>query len=315
MTDAIITASICTYDRYDLLPQTIDSLLIQNLPPDRYRILVIDNSPDHARAREYGSKCAAAAANLTYVVVDTPGVANARNVAARLCATPYLAFVDDDAVAEADWLAEILAVFERFGDRAVAVGGRIDPIWVEPRPPWVHDVLLGYLSIVNYGDETRPAGAEEWFAATNLAFRTDAVLANGGFSTRLGRVGSGIPLISNEEIQLIERIRASGGDVIYAANAKVRHRIEPKRLTHGWFRRRAAWQVVSDFMMDPAKFGDWAQLYWPGVRQYFNMLPQDLHTVRGLFHDTEDPEVFNRQCSAVYMIASMMLAGVADAPR
>ena len=51
MTGATITAAVCTYDRYDLLPKAIDSLTRQSLNSSQYRILVIDNSPDHQRAQ------------------------------------------------------------------------------------------------------------------------------------------------------------------------------------------------------------------------------------------------------------------------
>ena len=43
----------------------------------------------------------AAIPNLTYVVEETPGLSNARNVAARLIRAPIIAFMDDDAIASA----------------------------------------------------------------------------------------------------------------------------------------------------------------------------------------------------------------------
>ena len=311
MTQAIITAAICTYDRYDLLPKAIDSLTRQSLGSDQYRILVIDNSPNHERAQAFGKRFEAVP-NLTYVVENTPGLSNARNVAAKLCATPYIAFMDDDAIANSGWLEEIVRAFERFGSNTAIVGGRVFPIWVAPRPPWLHNTMLGSLSIIDYGDETRPAEPDEWFAGTNISFRTDAIVSNHGFATNLGRIGSGTSLLSNEEVKLVELIRTTGDRLIYAPLASVQHLVDPKRLTRAWFRKRFAWQAVSDFTMDPTRFANAAQGYWKGVLDYFNSLPPHLRTIRGLFHDTDDPEVFHWQCGAVYMITSMMLAGCED---
>lgn len=311
MTKAKIAAAICTYDRYDVLPKAIDSVTKQTLASEQYKILVIDNSPDHERARAFGKRFEAVT-NLTYVVERTPGLSNARNVSAALCDTPYISFMDDDAIASPGWLAEILRVFELHGPQTAIVGGRVHPIWAAPQPPWLHDSMLGHLSIVDYGDETRPPAPGEWFAGTNVSFRATAILSNGGFATNLGRIGSGTSLLSNEEVHLVELIRAAGGRLIYAPQASVEHLVDPQRLTRAWFRKRFAWQAVSDFTMDPGRFVDAAKNHSKGVLGYFNSLPPHLRTIRGLAYETDDPEVFRWQCGAVYMIISMMLSGFED---
>ncbi len=149
------------------------------------------------------------------------------------------------------------------GQGATIVGGRVDPIWASPRPAWVHDSMLGNLSIVDWGGDTRIAGPDEWVAGTNISFRTSAILDNGGFPLNLGRIGSGSALLSNEEIQLVERIRAAGGQVIYAPRARVNHLVDVRRLRREWFRKRAAWQALSDFMMNPDGQAAEARKQWP----------------------------------------------------
>lgn len=303
-----ITAAICTYDRYDVLPKAIESLVRQSLPPEQYRILVIDNSPDHERARVFGKRFETLP-HLTYLIEDTPGLSNARNVSARLCGTPIVAFMDDDAVASETWLEEVLRAFRAFGPATMVVGGRVDPLWGASRPPWVHDAMLGNLSVVNWGGSTRLAKPDEWFAGTNISFRTSAVVEYGGFATNLGRTGSGAALLSNEELHLLERIRAGGGKLVYAPEAAVEHLVEPKRLTRAWFRKRSAWQAVSDFTMDPDRLASEAKNQWPGTVGYFNALPPHERTIRGLICDTDDPDLFRWQLGAIYMLTMMMLAG------
>ena len=46
--------------------------------------------------------------------------------------------MDDDAIASSTWVEKILEAFDSFGETAAIVGGRVDPIWGAPRPPWVH---------------------------------------------------------------------------------------------------------------------------------------------------------------------------------
>jgi glycosyltransferase involved in cell wall biosynthesis len=303
-----IVLCICTYNRYDLLPKAIESAMAQTLPKNQYDILVVDNSPDHKRAAAFGKKFAAVK-NLSYVVEETPGLSNARNLAASLSRAPIIAFMDDDAIAAPNWAEEILGAFERFGPSTMIVGGRVDPIWSAPRPAWVHDSMLGSLSVVNWGGDARVAKLEEWVAGTNISFRISAIVENGGFPRNLGRIGSGSSLLSNEEVHLVEKIRASGGTLVYAPNARVDHLVDLRRLTRTWFRKRAAWQALSDFMMDPDRQAKDANEQWPNLVKYFNAMPPHERTVRGLLYDTDDPGLFRWQTSAVYMLTTLLLAG------
>lgn len=303
-----ITVSICTYERYDVLPKAIESVLNQSLASELFRILVVDNSPDHERAKAYGARFGGAS-NLRYLVEKTPGLSNARNVSAQACGTEFISFMDDDAIAHPKWLEAILEAFDGFGPSTAVVGGQVNPIWGAPRPPWIHDSLLGNLSVVNWGGSARIAGAEEWFAGTNISFRTQAILSYGGFSTALGRMGSGASLMSNEEKALVARISEAGGKLVYAPNATVDHLVEPERLTRAWFRKRAAWQAVSDFVMDPNRHSADCTGRWKGTLGYFNALPPHERTIRGFVFDTEDPELFCRQMGAIYTMTMMNLAG------
>jgi glycosyltransferase involved in cell wall biosynthesis len=303
-----ITAVVCTYNRYAVLPKAIDSLVAQSLPPAQFNIMVVDNSPDPERAAVFGRRFKGIR-NLTYLVETTPGLSNARNRAARDCETPLIAYIDDDAVADAGWLREVAGAFEDGGPAVQIVGGRVDPLWGAPRPTWLHDSLLGHLSVVNWGGVRRPAGPGEWFAGTNISFRTKAILEHGGFAANLGRIGSGASLLSNEEMHLLERIRGSGGRMVYAPDALVEHLVDPKRLTRAWFRKRSAWQAVSDFTMDPERHAREAGSQWPATVAYFNALAPHQRTIRGLIVDTDDPELFRWQLGAVYMLTLMSLAG------
>ncbi|WP_294534119.1 glycosyltransferase [uncultured Rhodoblastus sp.] len=303
-----ICACICTYQRYDLLPRAVESLARQTLTKDRYEILIVDNSPDFAKAEAFG-QAFETFENLRYVVERTPGLSNARNVAAGLSKAPVIAFIDDDAVAAPNWAEEILRAFEIFGPATMIVGGRVDPIWQAPRPAWLHDSMLGNLSVVDWGGEARIAAPEEWVAGTNIALRVEAILQNGGFSRNLGRIGSGSSLLSNEEVQLVETIRAAGGKLVYAPDARVNHLVDRRRLTKTWFRKRAAWQAFSDFMMDPDRRTAEASRQWPDLVRYFNAMPPHERTIRGLLFETDDPDLFRWQTGAVYMLTTLALAG------
>jgi len=303
-----ISAAICTYNRYDLLPKAIASLTRQSLAGGEYEIIVVDNSPDHARSREIALDFSDLP-GLTWLVEETPGLSNARNVAARTAKSPIIAYMDDDAVAGTDWLEKLLAVFDRFGAQAEVVGGRVDPLWEMPQPRWLPDSLLGNVSVVNWGGGDRFAAPNEWVAGTNIAFRIAALNAAGGFSVHLGRSKGGQSLLSNDETDVIERMAARGARLIYAPGAAVEHLVPAERLTQGWFRRRVAWQAVSDYLLDPARVFEKAPGYWNGVTEFYARLPPRDRTPRGLYAEQADPEMFRMQMSALYNFTVVLLTG------
>jgi glycosyltransferase involved in cell wall biosynthesis len=303
-----ITVCICTYNRYELLPKAIDSALAQSLNREEFRVLVIDNSPDHASAEAFGERFQDGDF-VQYRVERRPGLSNARNVGTRECGTEFIAFMDDDAIADSNWLKHLLAAFAQFGEQAVVAGGRVEPIWELPRPSWLHDWLLGFVSVVNWGGDTRIAAPHEWFAGTNIAFRTKSLLEFGAFDANLGRVGGGATLLSNEEIQLLNQFRKNGLQGLYVPGALMRHLVERKRLTQTWFRKRVAWQAVSDFMMDPTAAAARVVGAWDQVLDYFFRIPPPQRTVLGFYAEVNDHELFQKQLKAIEIYTLASLAG------
>ena len=304
-----ITAAICTYERYDLLPGAIESALSQDLPPGSFEVIVIDNSPDAERsARE--AAAFASRPHLTWRHEARPGLSNARNVAARMARAPLIAFLDDDARADPVWLDNIAGCFDQFGEAVQVVGGRIRPWWGAPRPAWLPDEMLGAITVVDLGPRRRLLGEGEWVAGANIAFRIDALRAAGWFDTSLGRTGSGASLLSAEETALTDRIKALGGLVAYDPLAAVDHWVDPDRLTQRWFRRRAAWQAVSDYLREPKAMMQRRDEAWAATKDFLlSRNPAD-RTLRGLALHQDEAGDFRWQNSAVYNAVTALLAGL-----
>ena len=243
------SAIICTRDRYDLLPTAIESLVAQDLGKGQFEIIVVDNGDDPARAAEFGARYMGLE-NLRYMHEPVPGLSAARNTGARLARGAILAYLDDDAIAPPNWLRELQAGYQKFGDAASIAGGPVDPIWVTPRPDWLTKHFEGMFTIVDWGGACREVGPREWLAGCNYTIKRDRLLALGGFPTNLGRKGA-LSLLSNEEIEISNTIREQGGKVIYVPAARVRHRVDPSRANPDWIKRRIAWQAVSDVLSQP----------------------------------------------------------------
>jgi hypothetical protein len=244
-----LSAVICTYDRYHVLPGAIDSLRAQCVGPELMEIIVVDNSPDQAAAAASRARYAGAG-NLTYVLAPQPGLSDARNRGAALARGNFVGFIDDDAIASPGWAAAILEAFQLFGPRAGAVGGPARPLWLGERPEWLTNELLGHLSILDHGERPKLLPPGQTIVGCNMAFNRALLLDIGGFPPHLGRYGPELSLRSNGEPGVLNRVRQAGRDIGYTPYAHVDHRIDPSRLTQAWFRRRAAWQAVSDYLLD-----------------------------------------------------------------
>ncbi|QLA14807.1 glycosyltransferase [Desulfolutivibrio sulfoxidireducens] len=245
-----IAAVICTTGDRACLKHAVASLAAQTLPPDRFHILVVLNRDDEALRRDMEAALAppvllvTSAGTAPRVVLEpTPGLSHARNRAILETTARHVAFLDDDAVAEPDWLFHILEGFGRDPSIA-AVGGSILPLWETPPPAWVKPPLYTYFSCKSFGEAERWLGPGEYFFGTNMAFRRDVLLACGGFPVNLGRTGEN--LLSNEEWPVFRAIDARGLGKLASPRVTVRHRVPAGRMTARFFFRRLWWQGVSD---------------------------------------------------------------------
>ena len=139
-----VTVIICTYNRADWLREAIESLGKLETDGFTYEILVVDNaSTDHTK--DVVTEVAAnVACSVRYVMESEPGVSFARNRGVEESNSTWIAFFDDDELAEPVWLLELLASAEKHQVKCVGGGVRLklhDGIDRELQP-WVR-VTLG----------------------------------------------------------------------------------------------------------------------------------------------------------------------------
>jgi len=243
-----ITVAICTSSRYELLPNAIESLANQTLMSSFFEILVIDNTGDAEISAAFWDDFVLPG-NGRIVFSGPPNVSKARNRAIDECRAPLLCFLDDDAVAEQNWLEEIVQFFTSHAQLAVC-GGPVLPIWPGGEPPtWLPPHYSSMLSILDYGRGDRMLAKGQHLCGTNIAFNTEILRGVGDYDERIGRTGSN-SLMSNEEIVLQDKVDGAGYKKGYCANAIVYHQISESRLTRDWFRSRVAWQAVSEVIAD-----------------------------------------------------------------
>ncbi|MBI5380303.1 MAG: glycosyltransferase [Opitutae bacterium] len=220
-----LTVAICTYNRAELLRQTLAGLARQTLPADAYEVLVIDNnSTDHTAA--VVAEFAHANPAPRRIQESTQGLEHARNRAIAEARGEIILFGDDDILVESTWLTEILAPFDAdTAQRIGALGGEVIPVFPDGLPPWVAE----WHSPLRFRTDAGPLTPQQSPMGANLAFRRAVFAQVGVFAIGLGRNGKN--LFAGDETEMLRRVRAAGLEIWFAPAAAVRHQMPASRTT------------------------------------------------------------------------------------
>lgn len=200
-----VSIIIPTYNRKTMLGSCLQSLIDLNYPKEKIEIIVVDDcSPEPV---EIG--------NLPMVKLirmpQNSGPGAARNEAVRQAKGEIIAFLDDDCLADKDWLQALVPCFQE--PDVAGAGGRVESA--------VLDISLDKYEQVQspllMGDNqrrVRKGSAVSYLATCNLLVRKESFLAAGGFDPEL-RVG--------EDVDLCWRLLLKGQRIYYMPGGLVYH--------------------------------------------------------------------------------------------
>ena len=241
-----VSVVVCehTLDRYGDCREAADSVLAQT--HDDVELVLVSDGNDEVCARfeaDYGDR--------EDVVVhcneENVGLLESRNNGAKAASGDVVAFLDDDAVADGEWVAELVAVYE---DHDVpAAGGRMTPAWVAGRPTFLPEEFYWLVGVTHrgYGPDGDPDGAGEVrnTFGSNISFRREVFLELGGFESEIGG-RQGDATLQGGETELCARMeREYGHGVYYTPDAEVAHKVFDYRTEPAWLLDRAFWQGYS----------------------------------------------------------------------
>jgi len=224
----LISAVICTYNRSRMLVGALESLVQQSLDPHCYEIMVVDNAstdetPEVMRAlqEKYSEH------NIMYIYESRQGAGYARNIGLRHARGRYVAYLDDDARVNPDWLKDALELLESVEPIPICVGGPILPFYDAPKPEWFKDDYETW----THGDEPRRLHREEAFAGSNMVWRKEIAESLGGFEVDLGPKGGYFSL--GEDTALFDRVWRSFDHPVfyYSPQLSVYHWVAPLKMT------------------------------------------------------------------------------------
>ena len=157
-----------------------------------------------------------------------------------------IAFLDDDARPEPDWVERLVSGYD--DAQVLAVGGVARPVWPDRRPAHLPPELDWLVGCTYLGQPTVRTDVRNLWGC-NMSVRAEVFDRIGGFDEEVGRVGL-IPL-GNEETELCIRIgqRIPGGRVVYEPSAVVHHRVTEARCQWSYLVSRSHAEGISKAAM------------------------------------------------------------------
>jgi glucosyl-dolichyl phosphate glucuronosyltransferase len=228
----MVSVVICAYtnERWDDTRAAVQSVKDQSFA-NREIILVVDHNP------ALYSSFAAALPDITVTENrEERGLSGGKNTGLGVARGDVVAFLDDDAVAEQDWLKFLVHSYE--DPAVVGVGGLTLPLWEEPRPSWFpkeFDWVVG----CTYRGMAESRGPVRNLLGGNASFRRHTLERVGGFQNGIGRSSGRRPL-GCEETELCIRVsqQLPGSVFLFDDRAIIWHRIPAGRSRFSYFRSR-----------------------------------------------------------------------------
>ncbi len=201
----LITVQLCTYNRRALLGRVLQALFEQDIGPDRYEIVLVDDGSTDGTYETIIAPLRPPCA-LHVLRQQNAGLARGRNAGIARARGRYILFMDDDVLATPGLLAAHVRSHERH-PRSICRAGVINVETFDALPPPRY-------SWRNY------SGAYFW--TTNVSLPLDLVREAGGFDERFREYGW-------EDLELGFRLRSMGVPSLLARDAIVYHYKPPPK--------------------------------------------------------------------------------------
>jgi glycosyltransferase involved in cell wall biosynthesis len=247
MVEIKISVVVCTYNRSALLRETVVSLLEQDINKNSYEIIVVDNNSTDSTQLMVEEIAIGKPPKVRYLKEHRQGLSFARNKGAKEANGEIVAYIDDDATAQEEWLQGLLEIYDDFPDAGI-VGGMIEPVWLKKKPAWLVQNLVRNFGVLNYGNEIKELSFPETPFGGNFSINRELFHELGGFCENLGR--KGVSLLASEEVLLCRLVEKKQKKIYYTPKAIVYHKIFPERLNRRYLLKRAYAQGISNVIIE-----------------------------------------------------------------
>ncbi len=226
-----ISVVICAYteERWDELLAAVHSVQQQSQPPLEI-IVVVDHNPELLNRLRTALPDIRAIDNTASV-----GLSGARNTGITAAKGQKIAFLDDDATADADWL-KLLGDWCNQPD-VMGAGGKAEPAWQGSFPRWFPKEFYWVIGCSYKGMPTTAEPVRNPFGCS-MCIERKVFEVVGGFREDVGRVGK--IALGCEETELCIRVRQRWPNAIFMYEPKtvINHQVPDQRTRWAYFRQR-----------------------------------------------------------------------------
>lgn len=218
---------VCSRDRPEDLRRCLSSLAIQDHPD--YAVWVVDNAPANDVTRQVVESFGADM-DIHYVAEPRPGLSRARNAALRGDLDgDWVAWLDDDEVADPMWLTELMRAFDGRPE-VLAASGVVVPAELDTQAQMWFEQFGGHskgrgftadlFSLATRSRQSPLYPLPPFGVGANMALRTETLRRLGGFDEALG---AGTPSRGSEDTKMFTDVLLAGGAIAYWPSAVTRH--------------------------------------------------------------------------------------------
>jgi GT2 family glycosyltransferase len=236
-----ISVVVCSFNGSRVIRRCLEGLSRQNYPD--YEVIVIDDGST--------DDTAAIAAGFEVRLVSTPnrGLSAARNEGLAQASGEIVAYIDDDAWPDPDWLSFLAWTF-RTTDHAAVGGPNLPPRGDGPTAELVALAPGGPNHVLRTDTEA------EHIPGCNSAFRADRLRAIDGYDTRFRTAG--------DDVDVCWRLHERGWTVGFSPGAVVWH--HRRATTRGYLRQQRGYGIAEALLERkwPERFNRLGHVSWPG---------------------------------------------------
>ena len=242
MDKVFVSVIIPTYNRSELIGITLDSLMNQSYPRDRYEILVVDNNSNDKTAEVVKNWEVISEGLVLYHFEPRQGSHFARNGIVKQAKGDILYFTDDDMIADENMLEKLISVFSKYPEVATATG-RVYANWGKEPPGWVLKYCNnGWLSLYDHEDDFFISDDDFGVFSCHQAVRKDVFIKAGGYNPDIVNG----EWLGDNETGLNIKIRSLGYKFAFVRESQTQHMIPPARMTQKYLNKRFANQGNCD---------------------------------------------------------------------
>jgi len=230
---------ICSYNRASYIEAAFDSLYNQSSGLESFETIIVDNnSTDNTSEVFKNWRASHTNGSFTYLTESKQGASFARNTGAASAKGQWLCFMDDDAIANSNYVENIIKHIETKPD-AIGFGGRIIPKYIPSAPKWMSYYVSSLVGNFDYAPTACAFENGKYPIESNMIVKKAVYDSIGGFNTNLPGV-VGTLRIGGEGKELFYKILSLGHTIYYDPSICVQHVVEVKKLTKEYMYRVAS---------------------------------------------------------------------------